>query len=997
LVSRKQAEESISDFWEKNKMFERSVEERPLSKQFVFYDGPPFATGLPHYGHILGLTSKDVFPRYWTMKGYRVERKWGWDCHGLPIENIVEKALGIKDKREIEKMGIEKFNETCREKVFGYVAEWKKTIRVLGKWIDFDNSYKTMDNSYMESVWSIFKNLYDRKLIYEGKKILIYCPRCQTPLANSEIQMDNSYKDVTEKTATVAFKLKQPVGSVANDEETFILAWTTTPWTLIGNVALAINPKTTYVKVNVFGKKFILAKSLVENFFKGPAAEILEEFLGGALVGKEYVPLYEMNSNGKKGWFVIDGGDEVTSEDGTGIVHMAAYGEFDYKMIKKNNLPVIQHVGNDGKLVEGPSAWIGLWFKKVDAEVLSDLESRGILVESKSYTHSYPFCYRCETPLIYNPVDSWFVDIQSVKSKLIECAQEINWYPDNIKEGRFKYILDTAPDWTISRNRFWATAIPVWKCSCGNQKVFGSVKELKECAVTESVELTSLKDGTILKDSNGNALKNMTEIPNDLDLHKHIVDKILVKCECGKHMSRIPEVLDCWFESAAMPYAAKHYPFENESWFEKNYPADFISEYIAQVRAWFYYMHVLGVLVFDKAPFKNVVVSGTILAKDGSKMSKSKNNFTPPELLFDEIGGDALRFYLMSSQLMRAQDLNLFDDAAREVNRKLISMLVNIKQFYTLFAGDNSEFNDDSSQDLLDKWLVSKTHKLIETVTKGLEDYNTLVCCTSIIEYVDELSTWYVRRSRDRIKSDDANEKKAVVHTLGFALDRLSKLIAPITPFIAEEIYQGIHKFNFSTKNSVHLELWPSFDSTKINNLLETDMGVVREVVTKALDERKKANIAVKQPLLSIEVSGTNLTDKYADVIADELNVKKVLFLKTSVNTTAPAEISVKLDTTITKELELEGLLRELVRQVNSVRKEKGLTIGDKVSISFCTASVDVAAVLDKFSNELKHSTQSVAIKLFPTFDELKKFVVLENGSKFSVKETEVQLFIEKV
>src|SRR3989344_1533532 len=480
-MGHKEREETISTFWEKNKIFEKSVEQRPKNKQYVFYDGPPFATGTPHYGHILGLTSKDVFPRFWTMKGFRVERRWGWDCHGLPIENIAEKELGIKEKKQIEEMGIEKFNEFCRSKVLSFAKEWKKTITRMGKWIEFDNAYKTMDPEYMETIWYLFKKLYEDKLIYEGKKVLLYCPRCETRLATSEIAMDNSYKDITEKTA-----------------------------------------------------------------------------------------------------------------------------------IGKYDLPIIQHVNTQGKLHQGPKEWQGLWFKKADEKVLQDLEKRNLLYKSGSYTHPYPFCYRCETPLFYNALDAWFVDIQKVKEKILKKNKEINWHPEHIKEGRFKYILENAPDWCISRNRFWATAIPVWKCTkCPELVVIGSVKELAE--------------------------KALEKVPKELDLHKHVVDKIHLKCmKCKGTMNRIPEVMDCWFESGSMPYAAKHYPFENKEWFKDNFPADFISEYIAQTRTWFYYMHVLGVLLFDKPSFKHVIVTGTILASDGSKMSKSKGNYPDPSVIFDK-------------------------------------------------------------------------------------------------------------------------------------------------------------------------------------------------------------------------------------------------------------------------------------------------------------------------------------------------------------------------
>jgi len=941
-MSRRETEMKITEFWNKEHFFERSVEERPKNKEYVFYDGPPFATGVPHHGHILGLTSKDVFPKYWTMKGSRVERKWGWDCHGLPVENIAEKELGIKQKNEIEVMGVTKFNEFCRSKVFYFANEWKKTVETMGKWIDFDNSYKTLDTTYMESIWWIFSKLYSEGYIYEGKKVLMYCPRCQTPLANSEIQMDNSYKDVTEKTATVGFKIK-------GKENEYLLAWTTTPWTLIGNVALAINPKLTYSVVDVFGKKFILAKDLVEKNFKH--FELIKEMSGSELLGLEYEPLYEVPTDGKKGYYVVDGAEGVTSEEGTGIVHMAIYGEFDYQIIRKLNLPIVQHIGKDGSLVLGPKEWIGKWFKKVDKEVLDDLSTRGLLIDAKDYTHSYPFCYRCETPLIYNAVDSWFVDIQKIKPKLIERAKDINWYPDNIKEGRFKYILETAPDWSISRNRFWATAIPVWKCDCGKIKVIGSIAELQKNAV-ESV-------------------------PSDVDLHKHIVDEIHLKCDCGKTMNRIPEVLDCWFESGSMPFASKHYPFENKEWLVNNYPADFISEYIAQVRAWFYYMHVIGVLLMDKAPFKNVVVSGTILAADGSKMSKSKKNYTDPNVLFDTYGADALRFYLMSSQLMRAQDLNFLDDNVKEVHKKLMMILSNVKNFYELFAKENDVFNDTLSKDILDKWMISRTEQLIKESTHNMDDYNTLGVCKDVLEYVDELSTWFVRRSRDRFKSDDLNEKRNAVRTLAYALDSLSKVIAPITPFIAEEIYQSLRKTNYSKNISVHLEEWPRHNDNLIDEKLHEDMKKVREVISLCLEERNKVAIAVRQPLKKVIVSGAHIDKKFFDIILDELNVKEVEL--------AEGEFGVKLDTHLTKELLLEGAARDLMRKLNESRKELCLTIQDTVVLNVSTESEMIKEMINLFSIDLKKSAQLREIKFTSSLTTPKEVIIQKEKLLFEL------------
>ncbi len=927
MPSLQEREIALMEFWKKNKIFEKSVESRPKTKQFVFYDGPPFATGAPHYGHILGLTVKDLFPRYWTMKGYRVERRWGWDCHGLPVENIVEQKLKIKDKKEIEKMGIDKFNEACRSQVFTFIQEWKKTVDRMGKWIDFDNAYKTMDNSYMETVWWVFKKLYDNGYIYEGKKVLLYCPHCQTPLANAEIAMDNSYKDVTEKSATVKFPLKK-------EKNTYLLSWTSTPWTLIGNAAIAVNEELTYVKVKVGNEHYILVKDRIKEVLK-EEYKIVEEFKGKKLIGLEYEPLYHIPSD-KKGHYVINGGNEVAAEEGTGIVHMATYGEFDYQMIKKYNLPIIQHVGYHGKLVLGPHEWVDIWFKDADKKVLADLEKRNLLYAAENYTHSYPFCYRCGTPLFYNAVDSWFVDIQKVKKKLMERNKEINWYPEHIKEGRFLNILETAPDWSISRNRFWATAIPVWKCTaCKQVEVLGSIKELQE--------------------------KAGSKVPAQVDLHKHIVDKLQWKCaKCKGTMQRIPEVMDCWFESGSMPYAVKHYPFENQEEFKKDYPADFVSEYVAQVRAWFYYMHVLGVILFDKAPFRNVVVSGTILAADGSKMSKSRGNFPEPEKIFAQYGADALRFYLMLSPLMRAEDLNFKEENVKEVYRKVLMILANVKSFYELFGKENKVIDRPSTNHILDQWVLSRLQETVQQVTDAFEEYNTTPACQSIAKFIEDLSTWYVRRSRDRFKSEEKHERQEAVQTLAYVLSTLAKLIAPIAPFIAEDIHQMFHQAKAKVATSVHLESWPKMDRKFHSKEIQECMQRTRDVVSAALEEREKAKIPVRQPLASLLMKGVKLPEEYVEIIKDEVNVKQV-----ETRTAAESgmhEIQIVFDKKITPELLQEGIAREVIRSINGYRKEMNLTLQDKITL-LLQADDGVKQAITVFAEEIQKATQTKKIE----------------------------------
>ena len=919
-------EKKILDYWNQIKAFNKSVEQRPKNKQYVFYDGPPFATGLPHYGHILGMTSKDVFPRYWTMKGFRVERVWGWDCHGLPIENIAEKALGIKEKKQIEEMGVKKFNDFCRKEVLTFVSEWKKTVSRMGKWIEFDNSYKTMDNSYMESVWWSFKELYNQKLIYEGKKVLLYCARCETPLANAEVAMDNSYKDVVDKSVFVKFKL-------INEENTYLTAWSTTPWTILGNVALAVNSDLNYVKIKLNDEFLILAEerlSVIKDEYT-----IVEKFKGKELLDKKYEPLFNLDYDGKKGHYVINGKENVSSEEGTGIVHMAIYGEFDYEMIKKYNLPVIQHVGHNGKLELGPKEWVGTWFKKLDKLVTDDLENRNLLFKAEDFTHPYPFCYRCDTPLFYNAMNSWFVDIQKIKSKLIKLSAKINWYPNHFKEGRFKNVLETAPDWTISRNRYWATSIPVWKCTkCKHLEVLGSVKELKE--------------------------KSIEKISNDIDLHKHVVDEIHLKCiKCKTQMDRIPEVIDCWFESGSMPFAATHYPFEKKKEFEENFPCDFVSEYTGQVRTWFYYMHVLGTTLFNNIPFKNVIVSGTILAADGSKMSKSKKNYPDPNMIFEKYGADALRFYLMGSPLMRAEDLNFKEDSVKEVYRRVVLLLTNIKNFYNLFS--DTEFKESSKSDnILDKWIISKLNLLIKNGTFYMDDYDTITFCKELVAFIEELSTWYVRRSRDRFKEEDIKVKKQALETLSYVLLNLSKLLAPISPFISEFIYRDLRKNDKNLLESVHLDLWPKFSDKLIDLKLNSNMDLVRELVNKALDEREKVKIPIKQPLSKLKLNKKlfekELSEEYLGLIKDEINVKDIEITK-NINS------DMELDTKITDELLEEGISRELIRIINQFRKELNLTINDRVSLNLQTKDNLILNSLNKFKSEIMKSVQADKIE----------------------------------
>ncbi|MHA1671155.1 MAG: isoleucine--tRNA ligase [Promethearchaeota archaeon] len=946
-----QKEEDIIQFWKENKIFEKSVESRSKKNPYVFYDGPPFATGLPHYGHILSFVTKDVFPRYWTMKNHRCERKWGWDCHGLPIESICERELNLKQKNEIYEMGLREFNEFCRSKVLWYTNEWKNTVERMGKWIEFDNAYKTMDNSYMETIWFIFKKIYDEGYVYKGKKILLYCPRCETPLSNFEISMDNSYKDVTEQSVVVKFKLK-------DNSDTYLLAWSTTPWTLIGNVALAVNSKLNYVKIKVEDEFLILIKSRLEIINENYV--IVDEFLGEDLINKAYKPLYQVSVETEKvGHFIIDGGEDVLSDEGTGIIHTAIYGEFDYEMIKKYDMPVIQHIDERGKLVDGPEEWKGLWFKDVDKEVLKNLKSRNLLYNIEDYQHSYPFCYRCDTPLMYNALDAWFIDIQRIKPTLLKTNERINWYPKEISK-RYQNIIESAPDWCISRNRFWATAMPIWECvQCNSIKVIGSVKELQDHAIET--------------------------VSDNLDLHRHNVDDIHLKCsECGNIMNRIPEVFDCWLESGSMPYAAKHYPFENVDWFKHNFPSDFVSEYIGQVRAWFYYMHVISILMFEEIPFKNVVVNGNILAEDGTKMSKSKRNYPDPSLIIERYGADALRIYLLSSQLMRAKDLNFKEEIVKQVYRRFNLLLFNVQKFYSLFEVHNLSIDNTKSENVLDQWIIDLVNNLTRDVTQRLDDYDPGEASKLIINFVEDLSTWYIKNSRYRFKSEVMQEKLAAMNTLTYVLHVLSKILAPLTPFISEIIYQKLREKNLVKYESVHLDKWPEFDQALLCPNLNSKMKLTKEIIQKALELREKVKIPLRQVLKKITLKGVNLEDEFLEIIKNALNVKEVV-----IKIEETSEFTVELDTEITKELKLEGIARNLVRNINNHRKKMKLSTSNRIKLYLNTNDNEILETISKYQNYIKKMVQADTI-----FTELDKKKAIKT---FKINQSEVSTYLEVI
>ncbi|MFX0009569.1 MAG: class I tRNA ligase family protein, partial [Candidatus Hermodarchaeota archaeon] len=711
--------------------------------------------------------------------------------------------------------------------------------------------------------------------------------------------------------------------------------WTTTPWTLIGNVALAVNGQETYVKIQIKGSNefFILMKSRLVTI--NEEYEIVREFLGEELLFKEYEALYPLQIDSEKiGYKVIDGGVNVLSTEGTGIIHLAIYGEFDFEMIEKYDLPIVQHLDERGKLVLGPKEWKDTWFKDLDALISDDLNARSLLYREEEYYHSYPFCYRCETPLIYNALDAWFIKIQEIKPKLLKTNQKINWYPREISK-RYENIISTAPDWCISRNRFWATAIPIWECQrCGHIEVIGSIKELKE--------------------------RSIEKVQGNLDLHRHIIDKIHLRCpNCGEVMSRIPEVFDCWLESGSMPYASKHYPFENVEWFKQNFPSDFVSEYVGQVRAWFYYMHVVSTLLFNEIPFKNVIVNGNILAEDGTKMSKSKRNYPDPNEIIKKFGADALRMYLMSSQLMRAQDLNFKEEIVKQVFRRFNLLLMNIIKFYRLIDNDTVELVDKKSTDVLDLWLISILNVLIRDITEKMDDYNTAEASRLLFNFIEELSTWYLRNSRNRFKSNNKREKQEAMQSFSYVLLQTSRLLAPLAPFISEMLYQALKEKHIANLESIHLESWPKYNKTLINIDIQNKMDITKELVKKALELRDIAKIPIRQVLSKAVIKGINLDEAFLNIIADAVNLKSVELKKQE-----EGQPIIDLDTEITKELRLEGIARTLIRHINKFRKDLGLSIKNRIILYLEVSNEEINDSIREYRAEIMEMTQSDSIVL---------------------------------
>ncbi|MCO4782909.1 MAG: isoleucine--tRNA ligase [Candidatus Cloacimonetes bacterium] len=839
-------EEEILGFWKAEGIFEKSVSQRSVDNSYVFYDGPPFATGLPHYGHILTSYIKDTIPRFFTMRGKRVERRFGWDCHGLPAEYEVEKQLDISGKFQIEEFGVEKFNNKCKEVVLQCTDDWENYVTRMGRWVDFKNSYKTMDTSYTESILWVFKTLFDKGYIYEGSKVVPYCYRCETPLSNFETKVDDAYRDRQDPSVTVRFE-------VEGQENTYLLAWTTTPWTLPSNLALAVGPDLDYVLFeDEKGDKYYIAKLLLEKFNKEfPEPKILKEMKGSELVGIQYTPLFSYFA-GHENAFKIVQADYVSCEDGTGIVHQApAFGEEDNAVCMANGISLVCPIDQAGKFTKEVSDFAGLTVHEANKPIIKHLKDTEQCVQHKTIDHSYPHCWRDDRPLIYKSISSWFVNVTKIKEDLIANNQQINWIPGHIKDGSFGKWLEGARDWAITRNRYWGAPIPVWKCGdCSNIEVMGSVEEISKAG---NCEVT--------------------------DLHRPYIDEVKWDCSCGGTMSRVSDVLDCWFESGSMPVAQQHYPFENKDFFEANFPADFIVEYIGQTRCWFYNMMVISTALFEKPSFLNVICHGVVLGSDGRKMSKRLKNYPDPMEMFDKYGSDAMRYFLLSSSVVRGMDLKVAEEDIKEIVKSTILPIWNVYSFFISYVNIDGYKPSGrvDSQNSLDRYILSEYEIVLRDVTNALEGYDLGVACKSINAFIVTLSNWYIRRSRRRFwKEGEDQDKFDAYETLYYVLCGFSKLIAPLLPFLSEKIYQSL-----TGESSVHLTDWDQYNEKLIDQKLSDDMDAVRTIVSLGHALRGKNKVKVRKPLSKLKVAGKispDILENYKEIIAEELNIKGLEF-----------------------------------------------------------------------------------------------------------------------